>query len=85
MIYPESSINEGVIRFLTEKEIDIKLLNKINKNELKNRFHYSTTEDIFQWIFCNIYYECGIYKTFLNKEELKEIPIYIKKEDFFLE
>ena len=49
MVYPESSINEGVIRFLSEKEIEIDLL---SKNNIKNKYNITNnTEEIFNNIF----------------------------------
>ena len=78
MIYPESSINEGVIRFLSEKEIEIKLLKKINKNNFG-------TEKIFKKIFDynNSSYENDNYKFLLNNlSPNNEIYTNFDKEDF---
>ena len=79
MIYPESSINEGVIRFLSEKEIEINLLNKINKN------YYFGTEKIFMNIFDynNSSYKNDNYKFLLNNlSPNNEIYTNFYKEDF---
>ena len=78
MIYPESSINEGVIRFLTEKEIEIKLLNKINLNSRNNW----TTEEIFRKIFDSDSSNKNDYNSFLNLEPDKGIYTDFHKEDF---
>ena len=90
IIYPESSINEAVIRFLSEKEINIKLINKINKGELKNIYNYDSTEKIFKDIFGyhishykNYYYnELGLYLNFLKLKENVNLISHFKKEDF---
>ena len=68
MVYPESSINEGVIRFLSEKRIEIDLLSKKNiKNN--NNITYNTEE-----IFNNIFdYEYSYYKQFNYKDFLKNL------------
>ena len=73
MIYPESSINEGVIRFLSEKEIEIKLLNKINIKEINNL----TTEDIFIKIFDFDSSNKNKYNLFLKSDE-----IILKEKDY---
>ena len=87
MIYPESSIKAGVIRFLSEKEIEINLLKKENIKKSKNW----TTEIIFKNIFdkfdfdsSNRNYSSNIndYKLFLNSAPNKGIHADFHKEDF---
>ena len=48
MIYIESSLNSCVFRFLSENDMNIVLIDKIDNNQLKNKFYYDSTEKIFQ-------------------------------------
>lgn len=84
MIYPESSINEAVIRFLSEKEIDIKLINKLNKNDLFNLNGESfSSKKIFSEIFnFENHDDTYNYKIYLELEENNSLFEICKKEYF---
>ena len=71
VIYPESSVNDAVIRFLTEEEIDIKLINKIDIYESNE--NYSLTQ---------IFSENDDYKHYLNLEKNDDLNYDLIKEDF---
>ena len=80
MIYPESSINKGIIRFLSEKKITyIKLVNKINKYQLKNVYNLDEIDKIFSDEFKSYNY----YKQFFNFDSNIELDCY-PKEEYFL-
>ena len=81
IIYPESSINEGIIRFLSEDRIDIILKNKINKSKLKNVYNLDKTEQIFSEIFKNDNYNC---KQFLKSDSSVNFHSNSIKEEIFL-
>ena len=72
MIYPKCTINKAVIRFLSEKEIDIKLINKFKNNE--GPFYQN-----FSYIFKN---DNNDYKQYLNMEENNNLYYRFSKEDF---
>ena len=40
MIYTESSINECIIRFLADKEIEINLINKFDNSDVTIKIKY---------------------------------------------
>ena len=73
MIYPESSINDGIIRYLSEKRIKINLINKINKDELMDQ--YISIEQIFN---------SNYYKEFLNIKKNNTLDCQFFKENYFL-
>ena len=83
MIYIESSLDKAVLRFLTEDEINIYLINKIPKGKKKNtlnKFVFNSFEDI-QNLFNN--YDYSTYNNLINKIKKKDIISYkFKPKDF---
>ena len=80
MIYLEHSHNEAVIRFLCENDIDIYLIDKIDKDKLMYNYDLDLTEKIINIIFDS---EDEYYKELLDKEKIK-LPkkVSFSKEDF---
>ena len=71
--YPESLLNPCpcVLRFLSEKDIKVSLIDKIDKDKFNDKnIYYSTYDDIFWKIFYKD--NSNYYKQFLNPEN-KEI------------
>ena len=82
MLYLESSLNEATIRFLSEDNIIINLINKINKNELRIKYNLTSTFEIYNKIF-NTDNKENIYKIFLDKKIIANPKkIDFKKEEF---
>ena len=98
MIYPESPLNECIIRFLVDKNIEIKEIKKFdilqkNKNLLsqytKEQINIinliNSTENIFEYLFDYGYYynnNSQNYKVFLNSNGNNKIKIKCKKENY---
>ena len=79
MIYLEHLHNEAVIRFLCENDIDIYLIDKIDKDKLMYNYDLDSTEKIINIIFDS---EDEYYKELLDKEKIK-LPkkVSFSKED----
>ena len=84
MIYIESSLNSCVFRFLSENDMNIVLIDKIDNNQLKNKFYYDSTEKIFANLFGynNNKNETNDYKKFLNSEN--KVISYCDHQEIFL-
>jgi len=98
MIYTESSINECIIRFLADKEIEINLINKFDVMQKKHILEFGNLlneVDIFIYyrinkstenIFSNLFNESPFeYKIFINDKDFginNEINIAQKKDIF---
>ena len=79
MIYMESTFNKCVLRFLSEDEIKINLINKIPKGRNNKTFAFNSLDDI-QKLFNN--YDYITYYNLINKNKKKIISYDIKPKDF---
>ena len=77
MIYMESTLNKAILRFLSEGEINIYLVNKIQKGEKKKEFTFNSLEDIKK-LFNN--YDYMTYFNLINKKNITSCNI--KAQDF---